>query len=77
MLFVYLSIQNQPTTILATTGKPAASVSEVYEQALNDLKWGYDLIPEDYNRGSNATDQYKIDHTVVTGLRARAKLICT
>lgn len=72
---VCVPIYTEPTDYdMATTGKPAASVSEVYEQALNDLKWGYDLIPEDYNRGSNATDQYKIDHTVVTGLRARASL---
>ena len=72
---VCVPIYTEPTNYdMATTGKPAASVSEVYEQALNDLKWGYDLIPEDYNRGSNATDQYKIDHTVVTGLRARASL---
>ena len=32
------------------------------------------MIPTDYNRGSNATDQYKIDHTVVTGLLARTSL---
>ena len=72
---VCVPIYTEPTDYnTATTGKPAASVSEVYEQALNDLKWGYDLIPADYNRGSNATDQYKIDHIVVTGLRARASL---
>ena len=72
---VCVPIYTEPTDYnTATTGKPAASVSEVYEQALNDLKWGYDLIPADYNRGSNATDQYKIDHTAVTGLRERASL---
>ena len=68
-------IYTEPTSYdMATTGKPASSVSEVYAQALADLKAGYDLIPTDYNRGSNSTDQYKIDHTVVTGLLARTSL---
>lgn len=58
----------------ALTGNPAASVTEVYDRALEDLRTGYELIPTSYNRGSNATDQYMIDHTVVTGLLARASL---
>lgn len=72
---VCVPIYTEPTSYdMAVTGKPASSVSEVYAQALADLKAGYDLIPTDYNRGSNATDQYKIDHTVVTGLLARTSL---
>lgn len=58
----------------ALTGHPAASVSEVYAQALADLKKAVELIPADYSHGSNPVDQYKVDHIVAEGLLARTSL---
>lgn len=58
----------------ALTGKPASSVSEVYAQAVSDLKEAVKLIPADYSHGSNPVDQYKVDHIVAEGLLARAAL---
>ena len=58
----------------ALTGNPAASVKEVYDQALADLKKSVELIPEKYNRGVNTTDYYKINHTVAMGILARTAL---
>lgn len=72
---VCVPIYTEPTTMdVALTGNPAASVSEVYEQALSDLKQAVALIPEGYSHGSDAIDQYKIDHNVALGLLARASL---
>lgn len=68
-------IYTEPTEMnTALTGKPASTVKEVFTRALTDLKEAYDLIPDNYNRGSNATDQYRIDKTVVKGLLARTSL---
>lgn len=53
-----------------TKGKPAASVSEVYAQALADLEEALTLIPANYVRSS----KYKIDTQVVLGLLSRASL---
>lgn len=54
----------------ASGGKPASSVSEVYAQAINDLKEAYQLIPSTYTRDS----KHKIDTQVVLGLLSRACL---
>ena len=68
-------IYTEPTDMnQALTGNPAASVKEVYDQALSDLKKAVELIPEKYNRGSNPTDYYKINNTVAMGLLARTAL---
>lgn len=58
----------------ALTGKPAASVSEVFAQALQDLEDALLLIPENYSHGKEATKQYEIDHLVTLGLLARTHL---
>ena len=58
----------------ALHGIPASSVSEVYAQALSDLKDALDYIPETYSHGNTSTDQYKIDHLVTLGLLARTSL---
>lgn len=72
---VCVPIYTEPTTMdVALTGNPASSVKEVYEQALSDLKQAVALIPEDYSHGTDAIDQYKIDHNVALGLLARASL---
>lgn len=68
-------IYTEPTDMTqALTGNPASSVKEVYDQALADLKQAVELIPENYNRGTNATDYYKINHTVAMGILARTAL---
>lgn len=59
---------------MALTGKPASTVKEVFDRSLADLKEAYTLIPDDYDRGSNATDRYRIDKTVTKGLLARTSL---
>ncbi len=51
-------------------GKPAASINEVYTQALSDLETALTLIPENYSR----TAKWKIDRQVVLGLLARTAL---
>lgn len=53
-----------------TEGRPAASVKEVYSQAIGDLEEALRLIPSNYNRNA----KYKIDRQVVLGLLARASL---
>ncbi|MDR0506391.1 MAG: RagB/SusD family nutrient uptake outer membrane protein [Dysgonamonadaceae bacterium] len=53
-----------------TEGQPAASVKEVYAQAIGDLEKALELIPEDYSRNA----KYKIDNQVVLGLLSRATL---
>lgn len=73
--YACVPIYTEPTTLdVALTGKAASTVKEVFDRALIDLKDAYDLIPDDYYRGSNATDQYRIDRTVVKGLLARTSL---
>lgn len=68
-------IYTEPTTMgTALTGNPASSVSEVYAQALSDLKKAVELIPESYKHGSAQADQYKIDYTAACGLLARTSL---
>lgn len=68
-------IYTEPTDMnQALTGNPAASVKEVYDQALADLKKSVELIPASYNRGVNTTDYYKINNTVAMGLLARTAL---
>lgn len=59
---------------MGLSGQPASSVSEVYQQSLNDLNNALDLMPEDYSHGGNLIDQYKIDYRVILGLLARANL---
>lgn len=54
----------------AEEGKPAASVSEVYAQAISDLEEALRLIPANYVRNA----KYKIDRQVVLGLLSRASL---
>ena len=57
-------------TETAAEGQPAASVSEVYAQAISDLEEALDLIPENYIRNS----KQKIDNQVVLGILSRACL---
>ena len=72
---VCVPIYTEPTDMnQALTGNPAASVKEVYDQTLADLKKSVELIPEKYNRGVNTTDYYKINHTVAMGILARTAL---
>ncbi len=72
---VCVPIYTKPTTMgQALTGEPAASVKEVYDQAIRDLKEGIKYIPETYSHGANSIDQYKIDHTVAMGILARTAL---
>lgn len=59
---------------IATTGNAAASVSEVYAQALLDLKTALTLIPETYSKGNDPTQQYVPDYVVLMGLLARVNL---
>ena len=73
--YACVPIYTEPTEMnTALTGKPASTVKDVFQRSLNDLKDAYGLIPDKYNRGSNATDQYRIDKTVVKGLLARTSL---
>lgn len=68
-------IYTEPTDLnMALTGKPASTVKDVFQRSLTDLGDAYSLIPDNYNRGINATDQYRIDKTVVKGLLARTNL---
>ena len=55
---------------IASEGKPAASVSEVYSQSISDLEEALKLIPETYVRNS----KHKIDNQVVLGILSRACL---
>lgn len=72
---VCVPIYTQTTDVnTALTGNPASSVSEVYQQALDDLEMARQYIPEDYSHGSTAIDQYKPDYLVVLGLLARTNL---
>lgn len=59
----------EPTT-KNSVGKPAATVRELYKQAIVDLEEALSLIPESYERNA----KYKIDHQVVLGLLSRATL---
>ncbi|MDR3061458.1 MAG: RagB/SusD family nutrient uptake outer membrane protein [Dysgonamonadaceae bacterium] len=54
----------------STQGQSAASVSEVFAQAIKDLEEALKLIPENYARPS----KHKIDNQVVLGLLSRATL---
>jgi hypothetical protein len=54
----------------STGGQPAASVSEVYAQAIKDLEEALELIPENYVRSS----KHQIDNQVALGLLSRAAL---
>ena len=68
---VCVPIYTEPTDEqTALTGNPAASVSEVYAQAISDLEEALSLIPESYSRPA----KWKIDRQVVLGLLARATL---
>lgn len=68
-------IYTEPTDYdVAINGQPAASVSEVFTQALTDLGHALDLIPENYSHGSAAIAQYQIDYQVTLGLLARTHL---
>lgn len=68
---VCVPIYTEPTDEnTALTGKPAASINEVYTQALSDLETALTLIPENYSR----TAKWKIDRQVVLGLLARTAL---
>ena len=62
-------IYTEPSTA-NTLGKPAATVSQVYTQAIDDLEIALKLIPENYQRNS----KYKIDTSVTLGLLSRASL---
>lgn len=66
---VNVPIYTEPSDA-STEGKPASSVSEVYDQSLNDLEEALNLIPENYIRSS----KYKVDTQVVLGLLSRAAL---
>jgi hypothetical protein len=66
---VSVPIYTEPSDA-ATEGQPAASVSEVYAQAISDLEEALALIPENYVR----TAKWKIDTQVVLGLLSRATL---
>jgi hypothetical protein len=55
-----------------TIGKPRATIKQVYEQVIADLKAAEPLV-KGYNRG-DASKKYKIDYNVVEGLLARAYL---
>lgn len=68
-------IYTEPTTLgAALTGNPAASVSEVFAQALSDLERAKEFIPEDYSHGSDKKAKYQIDYQVTLGLLARTNL---
>lgn len=68
---VCVPIYTQPTDEAAALGgKPAASVGEVYRQAISDLETALTLIPQNYARSA----KWKIDRQVVLGLLARAAL---
>ena len=72
---VCVPIYTEPTDKeVALTGNPAASVSEVFAQALKDLEDALVLIPEDYSHKEVALDQYKIDYLTTLGLLARTHL---
>lgn len=72
---VCVPIYTEPTDEeVALTGNPAASVSEVFAQALKDLEDALVLIPEDYSHKEVALDQYKIDYLTTLGLLARTHL---
>lgn len=58
------------TEEIASVGKPASSVSEVYAQSISDLEKALELIPETYVRNS----KHKIDNQVVLGILSRACL---
>ena len=72
---VWVPIYTEPTTLgTALSGNPASSVSEVYAQAISDLKKAVELIPSSYSHGSAQANQYKIDYTAALGLLARTCL---
>ncbi|ALU25304.1 RagB/SusD family nutrient uptake outer membrane protein [Myroides odoratimimus] len=62
---IYLTATT-PSTVPAS----AATVTEVYKQAISDLEEALSLIPDTYKRNL----KYKFDKTVVQGLLARAYL---
>lgn len=68
---VCVPIYTEPTsTDVALSGNPASSVSEVYAQAVSDLKEALTLMPEKYSRSA----KWKVDRSVILGLLARACL---
>ena len=72
---ICVPIYTEPTDInMALTGNAASSVSEVYQQALDDLEQALVLIPVSYSHGKVAADQYLPDHLVTLGLLARTNL---
>lgn len=66
---VCVPIYTEPSDA-GTEGQPAASVSEVYAQAISDLEEALALIPDNYVRSS----KWKIDRQVTLGLLSRATL---
>lgn len=64
---IYIHSADEKT---ASEGQPAASVSQVYAQAISDLEEALSLIPENYIRNS----KHKIDRQVVLGLLSRTCL---
>lgn len=62
--------ETETTQESASSGTPAASVSEVYDRAILDMENALDLIPQNYSRDS----KHKIDRHVVLGLLSRACL---
>lgn len=72
---VCVPIYTEPTTLnVALTGNPASNVTEVYQQAVNDMEEALKLIPENYSHGGTPEEQYVIDRTVALGLAARVNL---
>ncbi|MGL5683238.1 MAG: RagB/SusD family nutrient uptake outer membrane protein [Marinifilaceae bacterium] len=59
-------------TDASTVGNAKSTVTEVYNQAIADLKQAETLIPSGYKRSD--AQRHKIDHSVVNGLLARAYL---
>lgn len=66
---VCVPIYTEPSDA-STEGQPAANVSQVYAQAINDLENALSLIPASYVRSA----KHKIDTQVVLGLLSRATL---
>lgn len=68
---VSVPIYTRTTDFLtASEGSAACSVTEVYQQAIDDLEQALELIPNNYQRPA----KYKINRQVVLGLLSRASL---
>lgn len=71
---VCVPIYLKPSTVsVALTGEPASNVTEVYNQALSDLRLATENIPEDY-ANTATVDKYKPDYATACGLLARTAL---